>query len=165
MTEKNPFLGGIVENEDQARSSKKPVRNDVAQSGKEVAILRYFKIKKGGYEEFRQISEEAIWPYFEKIGARVVGMWKVVPPPGKSAADEYDEVYLLTRYASREHWKATREMTLHGGNGPDWEKSREAALMRRSMAMETHALFLEGGLAPNGPYFMPGLDENYKEVD
>ena len=89
------------------------MRNDVAQPGEEAVTLRYFRIKKGTFDQFLRASVEGVWPYFEKIGARMIGMWKVVTPEGVTdgpqASKDYDEVYLLTRYASVEHWKATRE--------------------------------------------------------
>ena len=51
-------------------------------------------------------------------------MWKVITPTdvvGTPPAEnkDYDEVSLSTRYASIEHWKASRDAVLHGGNGPD----------------------------------------------
>lgn len=155
----------MVENGKNVESEKRPVRNDVAQSGHEIAILRHWRIKKGGYEEFRRVSEEGVWPFFEKIGARIVGMWKVVPPSGETElSPDWDEVYLLTRHASMAHWKMTREAARLGGNGPDWEKCREALRVRHSLTLEISAQFLEGGISPGGPYFMPGLDERYQEI-
>ena len=38
----------------------------------------------------------------------------------KQDSEDYDEAILLTRYASRDHWKMTRETYKHGGNGADW---------------------------------------------
>ncbi len=164
MAKDETFIGRLVENAEVVSSEKKPVRNDVAQPGREIAVLRYWKIKKGGYEEFRRVSEEGVWPFFEKIGARIVGMWKVVPPPDQEElSPDWDEVYLLTRYASVDHWKMTREASRLGGNGPDWEKCRDALRVRYSLALETSARFLEGGISPGGPYYMPGLDEKYLE--
>src|SRR4030095_5193087 len=100
-----PFRGGLdqVQNPDRPR----PVRNNVAQPGEEVVTLRYFKIKKGTFDQFLKASVEGVWPYFDKIGARIVGMWKVITPEGVAdgpqASKDYEEVYLLTRYASVEH--------------------------------------------------------------
>lgn len=146
------------------QSEKLPVRNNEAVLGDEIAVLRHWRVKKGSYDEFRKLSEEGVWPFFEKIGARVVGMWRVIHPEMVGAeTGDFDEVYLLTRYASVEHWKATRESAKLGGNGPDWEKCVEALDRRHSLSFETSAQFLQGGLAPNGPYFMPALDEKYIE--
>ena len=155
---------GSIRDPEKYRKEKLPVRNNVAIPGNEIAVLRHWRIKKGVFGEFRRVSEEGIWPFFEKIGARVVGMWQVIHPEIVGGeTNDYDEAYLLTRYASVEHWQATRESPRLGGNGPDWEKCRAALDKRRSLSFETSAQFLQGGLAPNGPYFMPGLDEKYCE--
>src|SRR5262249_45454796 len=102
------------------------VRNDVAQPGEEIITIRYFRIKKGTFDQFLKASQEDVWPYFDKIGARVIGMWKVFEAEGVEGQSkpnpDYDEVYLSTRYASLDHWKATRDATSLGGNGPDWER-------------------------------------------
>ncbi|MBI3943737.1 MAG: NIPSNAP family protein, partial [Chloroflexi bacterium] len=146
-----------------------PVRNDVAQPGQEIVTLRYFRIKKGTFDQFVKVSVESIWPYYEKLGSRVIGMWKAVTPPeieGLPVGEEqdYDEVYLSTRYASAEHWKASREPMRHGGNGPDWQKCKAALDFRASLTITRHVTFLQGQMAPNGPYFMPALDEVYEEI-
>jgi hypothetical protein len=160
-----PFRGGLdqVQNPDHPR----PVRNNVAQPGEEVVTLRYFKIKKGSFDQFLKASVEGVWPYFEKIGARIVGMWKVVTPEGVAdgpqASKDFDEVYLMTRYASVEHWRATRETVRHGGNGPDWEKCKAALDLRQSLTLSSNVVFLKGQMAAGGPYFMPGLDESYEK--
>ena len=141
-----------------------PVRNDVAQPGDEVVTLRYFRIRKGTFEQFLQASVEGVWPYFEKIGVRVIGMWQVIEPEGvtnSTVRKDYDEVYLSTRYASVDHWKATRETVDLGGNGPDWEKCKAALDVRQSLTVSTNVIFLKGMMAPGGPYFMPSLKEVY----
>ena len=69
---------------------------------------------------------------------------------------DYDEVYLMTRYASVEHWVATRDPVKMGGNGPDWEKCRQALALRRDLTIETHVTILKGKLS-GVPYFMPGV--------
>ena len=147
-----------------------PVRNDVNQAGEEILILRYFRIESGAFPEFLRLSREDVWPYFEKIGSRVVGMWKVIHPPqiGGSAErspGDGDEVYLLTRYASIEHWQATREFWKHGGNGPDAERAYEAHMRREELASESSFVVLQGQTATNNPYYMPGLDESYGLAD
>ena len=54
------FRGGLdqVQNPDRPR----PVRNNVAQPGEEVVTLRYFKIKKGSFDQFLKASVEGVWP-------------------------------------------------------------------------------------------------------
>jgi hypothetical protein len=143
-----------------------PVRNEAARPADEVVTLRYFRIKKGTFDQFLKASLEGVWPYFEKIGSRIIGMWQVFPAegvegPSKPSAD-YDEVYLMTRYASVEHWAATRDPVKMGGNGPDWEKCRAALALRNSLTISTTVTFMKGR-AGGGPYYMPGLAEKYEK--
>lgn len=160
-----PFRGGLNQFKDQ--DSPRPVRNDVAQTGEEIVTLRYFRIKKGTFDQFLKASVDGVWPYFEKLGSRVLGMWQVITPAGVDGAPmeskDYDEVYLATRYASVEHWKASRDTVRHGGNGPDWVKCKAALDLRQSLTLSSYVTFLKGRLAPGGPYFMPGLDETYEK--
>ena len=161
-----PFRGGINQVKDADRPH--PVRNDVAQPGEEIVTLRYFRIRKGTFDEFLRVSVEGVWPYFEKLGSRVIGMWKVITPAGIDGAPsaenkDFDEVYLSTRYASIDHWKASRDAVLHGGNGPDWTKCKAALDRRNALTLSTNVIFLKGIMAPGGPYFMPGLDETYEK--
>ena len=148
-------------NRDSDSSKPLSVRNDVAQAGKEVVTLRYFRIKKGTFDQFLKASQEDVWPYFEKIGARVIGMWKVVEPEGVEGAakapKDYDEVYLSPRSASLDHWKATRDPTALGGNGPDWLKCKRGLDLRQSLTISSNVIFLEGAMAGPTPYYMPGV--------
>ena len=159
------FRGGLNQAKDPDRPH--PVRNDVAQPGEEIVTLRYFRIKKGSFDEFLKDSIEGVWPYFEKLGSRVIGMWKVIAPAGVEGAPpenkDYDEVYLSTRYAGVDHWKASRDAIQHGGNGPDWVKCKAALDRRNALTISTNVVFLKGSMAPGGPYFMPGLDESYEK--
>jgi hypothetical protein len=142
------------------------VRNDIAQPGKEIVVLRYVKIKKGTFDQFLRASVESVWPFYEKIGARISGQWKVIYPPASRDTEnpDYDEVFTMTRYASYEHWKETRpgESAKVGGNGPDWEKMMEAVRFRQSLSLETSVQFLQGYMYSSPPIYMPGLRENYK---
>ena len=159
------FRGGMATVKDQ--DTPHPVRNDVAQPGEEIVTLRYFKIKKGTFDQFLKASVEGVWPYFEKLGSRIIGMWQVITPAGveggPQASNDFDEVYLSTRYASVEHWKASRNMIQHGGNGPDWAKCKAALDLRQSLTISSSVIFLKGTMAPGGPYFMPGLTESYEK--
>jgi hypothetical protein len=159
------FRGGLNQTKDPDRPH--PVRNDVAQPGEEIVTLRYFRIKKGSFDEFLKVSIEGVWPYFEKLGSRVIGMWKVIAPAGVEGAPpenkDYDEVYLSTRYAGVDHWKASRDAIQHGGNGPDWVKCKAALDRRNALTISTNVVFLKGSMAPGGPYYMPGLDESYEK--
>ena len=72
-------------------------------------------------------------------------MWQVMyPGVGRAPASpsaEYDEVWLMTRYASLAHWQATRDMSALGGNGPDYQKAIEALALRRELTLETDLRF------------------------
>ncbi|MBI1360735.1 MAG: hypothetical protein GC155_10710 [Alphaproteobacteria bacterium] len=139
-----------------------PVRNLAAQPGEEIVTIRYWKIKKGSFPEFLKASETGVWPYFEKIGARVVGMWEVIPAPGsKEASADYDEVYLTTRYASLDHWAATRDAAKMGGDGADYKALQAALAVRRSLTIETRVTFLKGLSGPLPPVFLPGTGEAF----
>lgn len=159
------FRGGLNQASDPDHPH--PVRNDVAQPGEEIVTLRYFKIRKGSFDEFLKVSVEGVWPYFEKLGSRVIGMWKVITPAGVQGAPpeskDYDEVYLSTRYASVDHWRASRDAIQHGGNGPDWLKCKAALDRRTALTISSNVIFLKGSMAPGGPYYMPGLDEKYEK--
>lgn len=138
------------------------VRHDVAQPGEPVVTLRYFRIRKGTFPEFLEASQTGVWPFFEKIGARVVGMWQVVHPTdvGDTATEpheDYDEVWLMTRYASVEHWRATRRMAELGGNGPDYDKALQALRLRRSLTLATDLQFLQGSTWQNPPQYLPAV--------
>jgi hypothetical protein len=115
-------------------------RTPDAQSG-EIAVLRYFRIRKGAYDEFYRVSADKIWPYFERSGARIVGMWQVAYPvmPGQRQREsaEYDEVYLLTRYTSFEHWQAThgREREKIGDSDPYLADLREGLRIRAGLSL------------------------------
>lgn len=157
------FIGGLEEDHEKTGIIQTPVRNNIAQPSEPIVTKRYWKIKKGGFPEFLQVSQQGVWPFFEKIGSRVIGMWLVVHPheTGIDPSPDYDEVYLMTQYASVEHWKATRKMAEMGGNGPDWAKAREALAIRNSLTIETNLEFLRGSNWHNPPYYMPGLGEKY----
>lgn len=145
-----------------APGSTGPVRNGVAQPGEEIVTIRYFRIRKGSFPEFLKVSQQGVWPFFEKIGARVVGMWQVIPDPeGKGEARDYDEAYLMTRYASLEHWSASRDAAALGGDGPDYAALQDALKVRRSLTLETRVTYLKGVTGPLPPIFLPPTGERF----
>lgn len=142
--------------------SSGPVRNLAAQPGEEIVTIRYFKIKKGSFPEFLKASQTGVWPFFEKIGARIVGMWEVIPDPeGSGVAKDYDEAYLMTRYASLEHWSATRDAAALGGDGPDYAAMQKGLAARRALQLETHVTYLKGVTGPLPPVFLPPTGEKF----
>jgi hypothetical protein len=145
----------------QEPAKPRPVRNNVPQSGEEIVTIRYFRIKKGTFDQLLAARHD-VEPYFEKIGARSVGVWKVIQVEGVEGQpkpnNDYDEVYMATRYASFEHWKATRDPTSLGGNGPDWEQCQRGLALLQGLTISTNIIFLRGAMAANKPLFMPGLN-------
>ena len=138
------------------------VRHDVAQPSEPIVTLRYFQIRKGSFPEFLAASQQGVWPFFEKIGSRVVGMWQVIHPADVAEAtavnSEFDEVWLMTQYASVDHWRATRGMSALGGNGPDYEKALAALRLRRDLTIKTDLRFLRGSTWQNPPQFLPSVE-------
>ena len=147
----------------QSGNDARPVRNDVPLQGQEMLVFRHQRLQKGGHEAYFRLSRDGVWPWFEKIGSRIVGQWKVVHPDGSAEDPEFDHGYRLARYASYDHWKATRKgHLLLGGNGPDYEKSRESLRARNHYSAGSDgAHFLEGVTASTRVYFMPALEESY----
>jgi hypothetical protein len=164
---------------DQAGSADapRPVRNERPRPGRELLVLRHHELRDGGHEQFYRLSADNVWPFFERNGARIVGQWKVVEP--RPAAGRGDDVYRLVRYAGFDHWRATRSTQSSGaaaigggggdialgGNGPAQARSSSGYATRGGLETGSRgAYFLEGLCAPGGPYYMPGLGEQYDLV-
>jgi hypothetical protein len=141
------------------------VRNDVAKPRQEVLVLRNHRLTKGGNEPFYRASRDDVWPLFERNGSRVVGQWKVIESKSPAPSD-LEDVYRLVRYASIEHWQATRFQTTLVGNGPAFDKELVGRRNRAALEKDSKGIyFLQGKLASGGPYFLPGLQEQYERVD
>ncbi len=183
------FMPGLQEQYERVQSNQRPdvsdptipVRVDVAQPGDEIVEIRYQRVQKGSYPQFVAMTEESIWPWEEKLGARPLGQWQVIYPTGYGSAEQsprtagaplrglefitsesaaYDEVVTITRYASRVHFEAMApdKAVYLGGNGPDWkawaasiESQRRPALLTEVSLYEARRL-LEQSLA---------IDPNY----
>jgi hypothetical protein len=184
MTRRPTFIGvailtlGVTLASEQVASPPRPVRNDRAQPARELLVLRHHQLRQGGHEEFYRLSAENVWPFFEHNGARIVGQWKIVESNDASA--DFDDVYRLVRYAGFEHWQATRSTQSSGaasvggggrdvalgGNGPAQARSISGYSDRGQLEVGSKgAYFLEGVSASGGPYFMPGLNEQYELVE
>lgn len=158
------ILGLVSPTAAAQESAPKPVRNDVAKPGEELFVLRNHRLRKGGHEPFYESSRDGVWPYFERTGPRIVGQWQVIPAQAAAPAD-VEDVYRLVRYASFEHWQATRTLGGIGGNGPASDKDQKGRRERGALEVGSKgAYFLQGQLAPGGPYFMPALLEKYELV-
>jgi hypothetical protein len=145
------------------------VRNErprPTKASEEVLVLRNQELARGAHEQYYRASREGVWPWYEKIGTRVVGQWIVLPSAGTSG--EVDDAYRLARYASFEHWRATRdaENAALGGNGPNREKNVQAGRDRAGVQKGSKgAYFLQGFMAPDAPFYMPGVAESYERID
>ncbi len=119
-----------------------------------IATQRTFKIRKGAFPEFHRLSAQGVWPYFERIGARIIGMWLVTEDEREKPSPDFDTVVLVTRYENREHWHATRTPVALGGEGPMWDRCRDALEKRRALTIDTWLRFLDPGeQAAGGPYY------------
>lgn len=153
-----------------AQSADPPIaaRNDVPRPGQEVLMLRHQKLKKGGHDAYLRLSRDYVWPWYEKIGSRIVGQWQVVYPDGSAAPANHDDGYRLARYASYEHWKATRpsESKFLAGDGPDYQASNRALRERNHFTLGSDGgRFLQGVTAATTPRYMPGLRETYEAAE
>jgi hypothetical protein len=161
----------------QTPSAPRPVRNDKAQPARELLVLRHHQLRRGGHEEFYRLSAENVWPFFEHNGARIVGQWKLTDSE-RTITPGSDDVYRLVRYAGFDHWRATRSALSSGagttggadvalgGNGPAQSRSIGGYSSRGELEIGSKgAYFLEGETATGGPYFMPGLNEQYDLVE
>ena len=139
-----------------------PLVQSAPASADEIAVLRYFRIRKGAFDEFHKVSADKVWPYYEKAGVRIVGMWQVAYPeiPGQTKREStgYDEVYLLTRYTSLEHWQATHAGGIDqlAGNGPYVANLQDGLRIRAGLSLPQgpggQITVLRSQLAGNGPY-------------
>jgi hypothetical protein len=144
------------------------VRNERPRPGKEVLVLRHQELKRGAHEDYYRSSLAGVWPWYEQIGTRIVGQWLVVERDGALVNTPVEDAYRLARYASFEHWRATRDNANAqlGGNGPSREASTQSGRDRAGVQTGSKgAYFLQGENAPTRPLYMPGLAERYERID
>ena len=158
----------IGDEEELPDDAPHPVRLDVAQPGEELVAFRTFKIEKGSFDRFHAALQDAVWPYLDKIGVRPIGEWRrFYPDPpivDREESPDHDEAVQLTRYASYEHWQATRSASALGGDGPDYRAMVAAIEERRALTQETSLRFMQGDMFPNPPMYAPPLNERYRRV-
>ena len=137
-------------------------------------MMRHAYLEKGGYPRWKRNSVEGVWPWFERLGARMLGDFQVIYPDTPSATPERDEALRFARYASYEHWQATRGAAGSGdtggsvrlsGNGPLSDGSRDGLADRREVLTGSkEAVFLQGYMASNKPIYRPGTGEEFELV-
>ncbi len=170
MIEDMPYhLPGLDEEYDVATDDSgegKPVRYDIPVPGQEIAELCCWKINKGAFEEFDSLTRNGVLPVNNKMGLRSIGIWQLIyPQPAIGEEhDDYDEVMMITRYASFEHWQASQDPVRMIGNGPDFKVMQEALAQRQSLVQDKWQRFLQGELYRSPPTYIPALRENYEQV-
>ncbi|HAO89601.1 MAG TPA: hypothetical protein DCR00_11810, partial [Gammaproteobacteria bacterium] len=92
-----------------AQDQAVPVRNEAPRTDQqEVIMMRHAYLDEGSYDYWYEQSATGVWPWFERLGARILGDFEVIYPLGDDASPGQDEALRFARYASYEHWQATR---------------------------------------------------------
>ena len=106
---------------------------DAPETAPSLYTLRTFRVRPRDDAEFARITEEVIWPWFETMGSRHLGLWRAV-------IAEDPQLYMLSRYDDLAHWQATR------GAGPEpddssvrhqWQAAREALARRAELTQHS----------------------------
>jgi len=161
----------------QSAAQPIPVRNDVPRMGQqEIVMMRHAYLDDGGYQHWYEQSSSKVWPWFERLGARIIGDFEIIYPDGEDLTPRQDEALRFARYASYEHWQATRPVTAVSsgdtggsvslaGNGPLLDENISGLNSRREVSQGSRGgFFLQGYMAQNNPIYMPGLVEDYAET-
>ncbi|MBG09582.1 MAG: hypothetical protein CMD92_00285 [Gammaproteobacteria bacterium] len=154
---------------------KVPVRNGTPRSdGREIIMMRHAYVDEGSYDYWYQQSAAGVWPWFERLGARILGDFEVVYPIGGDRTPDQDEALRFARYASYEHWQATRSgqnagatggsLSLAGSGGLSNASSIGISNRRGVQQGSRGGLFLQGYMAPTRPLYMPGTAERFETV-
>ncbi len=140
-----------------------PVRYGIPIPGDEIATLHYWQITKGSFESFQTLTTHGMLPVMDKMGVRALGLWQLIYPDPAIGQEskEYDEVLMLTRFASYQHWQATANPARIIGDGPDYEAWREANDERNQLTLDGWLRFLRGDLYRSPPTYTPPLSESF----
>ena len=152
-----------------------PVRNETPRSdGREIVMMRHAYLDGDSYDYWYQQSAAGVWPWFERLGARILGDFEIIYPSGQDRTPGQDEALRFARYASYEHWQATRSGQSAGdtggslrlaGNGGLSDASSTSLRNRRGVQQGSRGgLFLQGYMAPTRPLYMPGTSERFETV-
>ena len=71
-------------------------------------MMRHAYLDEGSYDYWYQQSATGVWPWFERLGARILGDFEIIYPLSEDQTPGQDEALRFARYASYEHWQATR---------------------------------------------------------
>ncbi|MCG8415665.1 MAG: hypothetical protein MI746_15725, partial [Pseudomonadales bacterium] len=112
------ILSCLVSTKLIAQEDPVPVRNDVPRvNQQEVIMMRHAYLDAGSYDYWYEQSRTGVWPWFERLGARILGDFEIIYPLGDDATPDQDEALRFARYASYEHWQATRGGATAGDTG------------------------------------------------
>jgi hypothetical protein len=146
----------------------RPVRYDIPIPGDPIITLEYNRIPKGTFLRFLTLSRDGMWPLMSKMGARVIGQWRIVHPPEPARSitqsGDFDEVLTMTRFASHQHCEAAREPAELIGDGPDCQSFKAALAERLHLVSAGLTRFLSGDLYGSPPTYIPPLAEHYRQV-
>ena len=109
-----------------------------------VYSLRSWKVRKDSFDEMLRVHQAYIMPFYERLGVRYLGFWVEIPGPDQPVDAGYDNVYMLTRYDSIEHWQETRAPWAWRESDEDFLRMAMAIAQRRSYAIDEHHQFLSG---------------------
>lgn len=165
----------ILSNVNTVAAQAVPVRNDVPRVGQqEVIMMRHAYLEEGQYDYCKQESVNGVWPWFGRLGARIIGDFEVIYPLGDDESPGQDEALRFARYASYEHWQATRRVTTNNPTGGvivlagsgGLSEGNNAGLRNRGTVAQgsKEAVFLQGYMAETRPIFMPGTGETFASV-
>jgi hypothetical protein len=152
-----------------------PVRNEVARVGQqEVIMMRHAFIEEGEYAFWERESRRKVWPWFQRLGARMIGDFEVIYPEVTDESPGQDEALRFARYASYEHWQATRRANVENPTGGsivlagkgNLSVTSDMGLSNRRTVLQgsKEAVFLQGHMAQTRPLYMPGTREAFREA-
>ena len=152
-----------------------PVRNEVARVGQqEVIMMRHAFIEEGEYAFWERESRQKVWPWFQRLGARMIGDFQVIYPEVIDDSPGQDEALRFARYASYEHWQATRRANTENPTGGSVVLAGKGSLSAESdiglsnrrtvLQGSKEAVFLQGHMAQTRPLYMPGTKETFRET-
>ena len=140
------------------------VRNDVPRIGQqEIIMMRHAYLDEGSYDYWYEQSSTKVWPWFERLGARILGDFEIIYPEDEDTTPGQDEALRFARYASYEHWQATRPATAASsgdtggsqglaGNGPLFDANNDGLSSRRQVSQGSRGgYFLQGYMAEDRP--------------
>lgn len=118
--------------------SRRMPLEDAPEAKPGLYTLRSFRVRGPDHAEFARLTEDVIWPWFERLGSRHLCLWR-------TTIAEEPKLYMLSRYDDLAHWQATRG----AGQEPaepeqrrGWQAAREALTARAALTQHSGVLLL-----------------------